>query len=80
MDRTGDLSQWHHQWVVLRLLEVDGEEKTVRISSPLLRGCKFHSANLLEELKGELGEVREDGITLTVYPRSYLTLVFTKPR
>ena len=64
--------------ILIRFLEVDGENKTFRIRSSLLKGTKVIAASLLEEPQEVLG--RFDGeIELKLKPRSYTTIIFEKP-
>ncbi|ABW01443.1 glycosyl hydrolase-related protein [Caldivirga maquilingensis] len=61
--------------VVLRLLEVDGEAKSLTIRSRTLNGYKAYLANPLEEPIEELGEFTNGELKVSVKPRSYLTIV-----
>ena len=63
--------------VVLRLLEVDGEEKAVTIRSSMLKGYTLMEANPLEEPISELGKFNGE-FTVRLRPRQYKTLVFRR--
>jgi hypothetical protein len=64
--------------MVIRLLEMDGEEKVLRLASKALVGFKAYRANLLEEIIEQVGVVEGDGIEVRVPPRSYETFVFAR--
>jgi len=63
--------------VVIRMLEPDNEDKTVRIRSTMLKGMKLQISNLLEEPREEVG-IFEGEESIRIRARSYLTLVFSK--
>lgn len=63
--------------ILVRFLEVDGEKKSFKIRSSLLKGTKMIAANILEEPQEVLGYF--DGeFEITVRPRSYMTLIFER--
>ena len=64
--------------VVLRLLEVDGEAKSITIRSRVLDGYVAYAANPLEEPIGRIGELTNGELRVSVRPRSYLTIVLRK--
>lgn len=64
--------------IVVRLLEVDGEGKTVTIRSNALKGYMLLEANPLEEPIGELGRFNGE-YSLSLRPRQYRTIVFRRP-
>ncbi|MBP1448747.1 MAG: hypothetical protein JZD41_01850, partial [Thermoproteus sp.] len=63
--------------VVLRLLEVDGERKSIILKSTALAGLRLYSANPLEEPVEELGAFSGEA-EVELQPRRYTTLIFAR--
>lgn len=63
--------------IIIRLLEPDNEQKSVRIRSNMLKGYHVYITNLLEEEKASLGKFNGE-IEINIKPRSYITLLFKK--
>ncbi|WP_291767389.1 glycosyl hydrolase-related protein [Caldivirga sp. UBA161] len=64
--------------VVLRLLEVDGEAKSLTIRSRMLNGYTAYLANPLEEPIDKIGEFTNGELKVSIKPRSYLTIIAKK--
>jgi hypothetical protein len=61
--------------VVIRLLEVDKEPKTIKIRSKTFKGFEVYKANLLEELIEKVATFNGE-LEILLKPSSYTTLVF----
>ncbi|MGC9227638.1 glycosyl hydrolase-related protein [Caldivirga sp.] len=64
--------------IVLRLLEVDGEAKSLTIRSKTLNGHVAYIANPLEEPIEKVGEFTNGELRISIKPRSYLTIVIKR--
>ena len=64
--------------IVLRLLEVDGEAKSITVRSKTLNGHKAYLANSLEEPIDKIGEFTNGELKVGIKPRSYMTVVIKK--